>query len=200
MCRNLLWVASMCDRGSVCMHASLLTRRGGISASYSISWRHVESALLTSFTEHPVEDIYKKTLNTRTIRLHLLLAIIRSSRGLNWSLAKDLKIEIEKHYFAPVPTRPRAWGPTQSQSALCRNSMCFYCWMSPGVKAKVGSAPFLKVATQFPLILWHPYGRHLYFCVVTEKEQDKWLAVFQDCVRHANDGEIKCKCIFMFLN
>ncbi|XP_059909943.1 protein Niban 2b [Gadus macrocephalus] len=58
----------------------------------------------------------------------------------------------------------------------------------PGVKAKVGSAPFLKVATQFPLILWHPYGRHLYFCVGTEKEQDKWLAVFQDCVRHANDG------------
>ncbi|CAL8328510.1 unnamed protein product [Arctogadus glacialis] len=58
----------------------------------------------------------------------------------------------------------------------------------PGVKAKVGSAPFLKVATQFPLILWHPYGRHLYFCVGTEKERDKWLAVFQDCVRHANDG------------
>ncbi|CAL8345941.1 unnamed protein product, partial [Lota lota] len=58
----------------------------------------------------------------------------------------------------------------------------------PGVKAKVGSAPFLKVATQFPLILWHPYARHLYFCVVTEKEQHKWLAIFQDCVRHANDG------------
>ncbi|KAJ3604040.1 hypothetical protein NHX12_028781 [Muraenolepis orangiensis] len=58
----------------------------------------------------------------------------------------------------------------------------------PGVKAKVGSSPFLKVATQFPLILWHPYGRHLYFCVVTEKDQLKWLAVFQDCVRHANDG------------
>ncbi|XP_064882878.1 protein Niban 2-like isoform X2 [Oncorhynchus nerka] len=58
----------------------------------------------------------------------------------------------------------------------------------PGVKAKVGNSPFLKCATQFPLILWHPYARHYYFCVVTEKEQQKWHAVFQDCVRHANDG------------
>ncbi|CAK6978995.1 protein Niban 2-like [Scomber scombrus] len=58
----------------------------------------------------------------------------------------------------------------------------------PGVKAKVGSSPFLKCPTQFPLILWHPYGRHYYFCVVTEKEQQKWHAVLQDCVRHANDG------------
>ncbi|XP_071379885.1 protein Niban 2b [Centroberyx affinis] len=58
----------------------------------------------------------------------------------------------------------------------------------PGVKAKVGSSPFLKCATQFPLVLWHPYGRHYYFCMVTEKEQQKWHAVFQDCVRHANDG------------
>ncbi|XP_038868757.1 protein Niban 2b [Salvelinus namaycush] len=58
----------------------------------------------------------------------------------------------------------------------------------PGVKAKVGNSPFLKCATQFPLILWHPYARHYYFCVVTEKEQRKWHAVFQDCVRHANDG------------
>ncbi|XP_034727778.1 protein Niban 2b [Etheostoma cragini] len=58
----------------------------------------------------------------------------------------------------------------------------------PGIKAKVGSSPFLKCATQFPLILWHPYACHYYFCVVTEKEQQKWLAVLQDCVRHANDG------------
>ncbi|XP_041753235.2 protein Niban 2b [Coregonus clupeaformis] len=58
----------------------------------------------------------------------------------------------------------------------------------PGVNAKVGNSPFLKCATQFPLILWHPYARHYYFCVVTEKEQQKWHAVFQDCVRHANDG------------
>ncbi|XP_056313850.1 protein Niban 2b [Danio aesculapii] len=58
----------------------------------------------------------------------------------------------------------------------------------PGVKAKVGSSPFLKCATQFPLILWHPYARHYYFCVVTEKEQQKWSAVFQDCVRHTNNG------------
>ncbi|XP_018524420.1 protein Niban 2b [Lates calcarifer] len=58
----------------------------------------------------------------------------------------------------------------------------------PDVKAKVGSSPFLKFATQFPLILWHPYARHYYFCVVTEKEQLKWHAVLQDCVRHANDG------------
>ncbi|XP_016369948.1 niban-like protein 1 isoform X2 [Sinocyclocheilus rhinocerous] len=58
----------------------------------------------------------------------------------------------------------------------------------PGVKAKVGSSPFLKCATQFPLILWHPYACHYYFCVVTEKEQQKWNAVFQDCVRHTNNG------------
>lgn len=58
----------------------------------------------------------------------------------------------------------------------------------PGVKAKVGSSPFLKCATQFPLILWHPYARHHYFCVGTEKEQQKWNAVFQDCVRHSNNG------------
>lgn len=58
----------------------------------------------------------------------------------------------------------------------------------PGVKAKVGSSPFLKCATQFPLILWHSYARHYYFCVMTEKEQQKWNAVFQDCVRHTNNG------------
>ncbi|XP_039543821.1 guanine nucleotide exchange factor VAV2-like [Pimephales promelas] len=54
-------------------------------------------------------------------------------------------------------------------------------------KAKVASAPFLKYPTQFPLILWHPYARHHYFCVMTEKEQKKWHAVFQDCVRHSNN-------------
>ncbi|XP_075934269.1 protein Niban 2b [Anarhichas minor] len=58
----------------------------------------------------------------------------------------------------------------------------------PGMEAKEGSSPFLKCATQFPLILWHPYAHHYYFCVVTEKEQQKWHAVLQDCVRHANDG------------
>ncbi|XP_016126806.1 niban-like protein 1 [Sinocyclocheilus grahami] len=54
-------------------------------------------------------------------------------------------------------------------------------------KAKSASAPFLKCPTQFPLILWHPYARHHYFCVMTEKEQKKWHAVFQDCVRHSNN-------------
>uniref|UniRef100_UPI0037E8503F protein Niban 2a n=1 Tax=Semicossyphus pulcher TaxID=241346 RepID=UPI0037E8503F len=58
----------------------------------------------------------------------------------------------------------------------------------PGIKAKVGSHPFIKCATQFPLILWHPYARHYYFCVMTEKEQKKWHAVLQDCVRHSNNG------------
>lgn len=72
-----------------------------------------------------------------------------------------------------------------------RNSDILHVFF-PDVKAKVGSSPFLKFATQFPLILWHPYARHYYFCVVTEKEQLKWHAVLQDCVRHANDGE-SCK-------
>ncbi|XP_035523560.1 protein Niban 2a [Morone saxatilis] len=58
----------------------------------------------------------------------------------------------------------------------------------PGIKAKVGNNPFIKCATQFPLILWHPYARHHYFCVMTEKEQKKWHAVLQDCVRHSNNG------------
>uniref|UniRef100_A0A3B4YXH0 Niban-like protein 1 n=1 Tax=Stegastes partitus TaxID=144197 RepID=A0A3B4YXH0_9TELE len=58
----------------------------------------------------------------------------------------------------------------------------------PGVKAKVGSSPFLKCATEFPLILWHPYACHYFFCVLTEKEQQKWHAVLQDCVRHSNNG------------
>uniref|UniRef100_A0A665VUY2 Niban-like protein 1 n=1 Tax=Echeneis naucrates TaxID=173247 RepID=A0A665VUY2_ECHNA len=58
----------------------------------------------------------------------------------------------------------------------------------PGIKAKMSSNPFIKCATQFPLILWHPYARHHYFCVMTEKEQKKWHAVLQDCVRHCNNG------------
>ncbi|XP_037122262.1 protein Niban 2a [Syngnathus acus] len=58
----------------------------------------------------------------------------------------------------------------------------------PDVKAKLGSSPFIRCATQFPLILWHPYARHHYFCVMTEKEQQKWHAVLQDCVRHCNNG------------
>ncbi|KAJ0019796.1 hypothetical protein NQD34_007365 [Periophthalmus magnuspinnatus] len=58
----------------------------------------------------------------------------------------------------------------------------------PGVKARVGSSPFLKCPSQFPLLLWHPYSKHHYFCLTTEKEQQKWHAVLQDCVRHANDG------------
>ncbi|XP_033981954.1 protein Niban 2a [Trematomus bernacchii] len=58
----------------------------------------------------------------------------------------------------------------------------------PDIKAKVASNPFIKCASQFPLILWHPYARHHYFCVMTEKEQTKWHAVLQDCVRHSNNG------------
>ncbi|XP_062398627.1 protein Niban 2b [Sardina pilchardus] len=58
----------------------------------------------------------------------------------------------------------------------------------PGVKAKSSSSPFLKCPTQFPLILWHPYAAHYFFCLVAEKDQQKWNAVFQDCVRHTNNG------------
>ncbi|NXA19112.1 NIBL1 protein, partial [Ibidorhyncha struthersii] len=53
---------------------------------------------------------------------------------------------------------------------------------------KSGHSPILKCPTDFPLILWHPYARHYYFCVMTGKEQEKWRAVFQDCVRHCNNG------------
>ncbi|XP_063000844.1 protein Niban 2 [Elgaria multicarinata webbii] len=58
----------------------------------------------------------------------------------------------------------------------------------PGPAPKSGNTPVLKCPTQFPLILWHPYARHYYFCVMTGKEQEKWQAVFQDCVRHCNNG------------
>ncbi|OBS69280.1 hypothetical protein A6R68_02190 [Neotoma lepida] len=58
----------------------------------------------------------------------------------------------------------------------------------PGTTSKSGSTPILKCPTQFPLILWHPYARHYYFCMMTEAEQDKWQAVLQDCVRHCNNG------------
>ncbi|XP_058472916.1 protein Niban 2a [Solea solea] len=58
----------------------------------------------------------------------------------------------------------------------------------PGIKAKVGNHPFIKCASEFPLILYHPYARHHYFCVMSEKEQKKWHAVLQDCVRHCNNG------------
>ncbi|XP_031433910.1 protein Niban 2a [Clupea harengus] len=58
----------------------------------------------------------------------------------------------------------------------------------PGVKAKASSSPFLRCPSQYPLILWHPYARHHYFCVMTEKEHSKWHAVLQDCVRHVNNG------------
>ncbi|XP_009992654.1 PREDICTED: niban-like protein 1 [Chaetura pelagica] len=57
----------------------------------------------------------------------------------------------------------------------------------PGVTPKSGQSPILKCPTDFPLILWHPYARHYYFCVMTGKEQEKWKAVFQDCVRHCNN-------------
>ncbi|XP_063266294.1 protein Niban 2 isoform X2 [Prinia subflava] len=58
----------------------------------------------------------------------------------------------------------------------------------PGVTPKSRHSPILKCPTDFPLILWHPYARHYYFCVMTDKEQERWRAVFQDCVRHCNDG------------
>ncbi|KAL8174423.1 UNVERIFIED_CONTAM: hypothetical protein K2H54_044468 [Gekko kuhli] len=58
----------------------------------------------------------------------------------------------------------------------------------PGPLPKSGNAAILKCPTQFPLILWHPYARHYYFCVMTGKEHEKWRAVFQDCVRHCNNG------------
>ncbi|MBZ3889586.1 Niban-like protein 1 [Sciurus carolinensis] len=58
----------------------------------------------------------------------------------------------------------------------------------PGTTSKSGNTPILKCPTQFPLILWHPFARHYYFCMMTEAEQDKWQAVLQDCVRHCNNG------------
>ncbi|KAK7896587.1 hypothetical protein WMY93_021912 [Mugilogobius chulae] len=58
----------------------------------------------------------------------------------------------------------------------------------PGVKAKPSSTPFIKTVTTYPLILWHPFAQHHYFCVLTDKEHSKWSAVLQDCVRHANNG------------
>ncbi|XP_038637721.1 protein Niban 2a [Scyliorhinus canicula] len=64
---------------------------------------------------------------------------------------------------------------------LINNSM-------PGIKGKASSSPFLKWPTEYRTILYHPYEHHFYFCVISEKEQQKWHAVFQDCVRHLNNG------------
>ncbi|XP_041049071.1 protein Niban 2-like isoform X2 [Carcharodon carcharias] len=64
---------------------------------------------------------------------------------------------------------------------LINNSM-------PGIKGKASNSPFLKWPTEHCTILWHPYEHHYYFCVTLEKEQQKWHAVFQDCVRHLNNG------------
>ncbi|XP_069746385.1 protein Niban 2-like [Narcine bancroftii] len=64
---------------------------------------------------------------------------------------------------------------------LVNNSM-------PGIKGKASSSPFLRWPTELCTILWHPYGHHYYFCVISEKEQRKWHTVFQDCVRHLNNG------------
>ncbi|KAM8934244.1 protein Niban 2-like [Pelodytes ibericus] len=57
----------------------------------------------------------------------------------------------------------------------------------PGGKVKAGSGQ-MKCATQFPVVLWHPYCQHYQFCVMNEREQERWSAVFQDCVRHCNNG------------
>ncbi|KAJ8260971.1 hypothetical protein COCON_G00166940 [Conger conger] len=58
----------------------------------------------------------------------------------------------------------------------------------PDVKAKASTSPFLKCATPYCIMLWHPYGRHHYFGMMTEKERSKWHAVFQDCIRHTNNN------------
>ncbi|XP_028828690.1 protein Niban 2a [Denticeps clupeoides] len=81
----------------------------------------------------------------------------------------------------------RALTSMEEYVGLLNNSL-------PGVKAKAGSSPFLKFPSQYPLILWHPYAQHHYFCVMSEKEQNKWNAVLQDCVRQANNGLLEeCK-------
>uniref|UniRef100_A0A8C5SA32 Niban apoptosis regulator 2 n=1 Tax=Laticauda laticaudata TaxID=8630 RepID=A0A8C5SA32_LATLA len=54
--------------------------------------------------------------------------------------------------------------------------------------SKSSHVSIVKCPTQFPIILWHPYTCHYYFCVMTSKEQEKWQAIFQDCVRHCNNG------------
>uniref|UniRef100_A0A8C5SAL8 Niban apoptosis regulator 2 n=1 Tax=Laticauda laticaudata TaxID=8630 RepID=A0A8C5SAL8_LATLA len=57
-----------------------------------------------------------------------------------------------------------------------------------GSPSKSSHVSIVKCPTQFPIILWHPYTCHYYFCVMTSKEQEKWQAIFQDCVRHCNNG------------
>ncbi|XP_056274879.1 protein Niban 2b isoform X2 [Pseudoliparis swirei] len=64
---------------------------------------------------------------------------------------------------------------------LCSNIL-------PGTDALDGGPPSLKGPGRFPLLLWHPYARHLLFTAASQEEQSSWLAVLQDCVRHANDG------------
>uniref|UniRef100_UPI00358E5AA8 protein Niban 2-like n=1 Tax=Myxine glutinosa TaxID=7769 RepID=UPI00358E5AA8 len=38
------------------------------------------------------------------------------------------------------------------------------------------------------VVLWHPYDRHHLFCTTNETDQKEWVAVFQECIRHRNNG------------
>ncbi|XP_068455021.1 protein Niban 2b [Clinocottus analis] len=99
------------------------------------------------------------------------------------------------HYYASKASHDKRLRPKASISCAgytvltsMEEYLHLFSSILPGTKAKDGDSPFLKCATQFPVILWHPYARHYYFCVLTQEEQRRWLAVLQDCVRHANDG------------
>ncbi|XP_041666479.1 protein Niban 2a isoform X2 [Cheilinus undulatus] len=110
-------------------------------------------------------------LTTSTL---VLYCFIFCHQGLHQGHAPSLQVSLQLSPPMMQVTAPEVWSNPQGPRH--------------GIKAKVSNHPFIKCATQYPLILWHPYARHYYFCVMTEKEQKKWHAVLQDCVRHSNNG------------
>ncbi|XP_078238988.1 protein Niban 2-like [Pogona vitticeps] len=107
------------------------------------------------------------------------LVSTQCGRGMELPLQAKLKVLEKQHAYKNRITR--ALFPEWNRSS-------WFDILYDGPAPKSGSASVLKCPTQFPLILWHPYARHYYFCVMTGKEQEKWRTVFQDCVRHCNNG------------
>lgn len=115
--------------------------------------------------------------------------------GKGWFCGVWLQPQVEPPLGCSAPHKPLGcrWGPADAphlRSIPCPYSSALQRILPPaGITPKSGNTPILKCPTDFPLILWHPYARHYYFCLMTGKEQEKWGAVFQDCVRHCNNGE-----------
>uniref|UniRef100_A0A8C4NE09 Niban apoptosis regulator 2 n=1 Tax=Eptatretus burgeri TaxID=7764 RepID=A0A8C4NE09_EPTBU len=62
---------------------------------------------------------------------------------------------------------------------LCNVLVSFYTSKAGGWQLPAGG---------LAVVLWHPYDRHHLFCTTNETDQQEWIAVFQECIRHRNNG------------